>query len=77
MSEREPVIRLKRRDFIKGSAVAGAGLMLQSCKGDKAGELMEAAQTLPPSLGGRRELTAQCPYCGVGCATLIQVCIPV
>lgn len=67
-----------RRMFLKMSGAAGAGLALRglvACKGDKAGELAEAAPAADAArqaLTGRTEHLAQCPYCGVGCATVIQ-----
>lgn len=67
--------RHSRRRFLKMSATAGTGVALAgvtACSGAKEGELMQA---LPPAdqLVGRQEFQAQCPYCGVGCATRIQV----
>jgi anaerobic selenocysteine-containing dehydrogenase len=53
---------------------AGSGLALSgvvACQGERGEEL---AQAVPGELvEGRQEYQAQCPYCGVGCATLIQV----
>ena len=66
--------RHNRRNFLKiaGSSVAATGVV--ACKGDKGHELMKAepAAAQAAKKGGRRELAAQCPYCGVGCATMIQ-----
>ncbi len=64
-----------RRNFLKVSA--GGTLALSSlvaCKGEKRDELMRApsANTASKDDTGRQELAAQCPYCGVGCATMIQ-----
>ncbi len=63
-------IKVNRRDFIKSSAfitssAAGAGLLVG------ANPELEAA-TLPASIAGRKSFQAACPYCGVGCGTLIQ-----
>jgi anaerobic selenocysteine-containing dehydrogenase len=63
-------IKVDRRTFIKGSAfltssAAGAGLMVG------ANPELEAA-TKPDSVS-RTTALAQCPYCGVGCGTVIQV----
>ncbi|PCK07908.1 MAG: hypothetical protein COA42_11785 [Alteromonadaceae bacterium] len=62
-------IKIDRRDFIKSSAFiassAGTGLMVA------ANPELEAA----PAQGGavkRGSALAQCPYCGVGCGTIIQ-----
>ncbi|MCH7694714.1 MAG: molybdopterin-dependent oxidoreductase, partial [Proteobacteria bacterium] len=64
-------IKTNRRDFIKGGAfitgsAAGASLMVAS------NPELEAA---PASAGSTTRTTAlaQCPYCGVGCGTVIQV----
>ncbi|MBI4424541.1 MAG: molybdopterin-dependent oxidoreductase [Elusimicrobia bacterium] len=71
MAERPETGDLTRREFLKrggaAAAAAGAAQLLP-------GELV-TAQDASKTLGGRfrRELQAQCPYCGVGCGTLIQV----
>ena len=64
-------IKINRRNFIKGSAfitgsVAGAGLMVGN------NPELEAATSDTPS-ASRTTALAQCPYCGVGCGTVIQV----
>lgn len=63
-------IKMNRRDFIKGSAfvtasAAGASLFTAGNPELEAAPFMEAE--------GRKEFQAACPYCGVGCGTLIQV----
>ncbi len=63
-------IKINRRNFIKGSAfitssAAGAGLMVAGNP-----ELEAAPHTESAS---RTTAIAQCPYCGVGCGTVIQV----
>ncbi len=66
--------RQSRRHFMKMTAAAGGGLALTgvvACRGEKEGELARAITDEVPV--GRREFAAQCPYCGVGCATRIQV----
>ncbi len=68
--------RHSRRQFIKHSAAAGGGLAITgvvSCKGDKKGELAKVVSARAKKKAGRSEHLAQCPYCGVGCATVIQV----
>jgi len=62
--------KLSRRDFLKNSAfvtgsAAGASLMVG------ANPELEAA-TLPEASANRTTALAQCPYCGVGCGTIIQ-----
>ncbi len=63
-------IKMNRRTFMKGSAfisssAAGAGLMVG------ANPELEAAPS--DDQVSRTTALAQCPYCGVGCGTVIQV----
>jgi len=63
-------IKMNRRDFIKGStfitgSAAGAGLFVAD------NPELEAATA--PASATRTTALAQCPYCGVGCGTVIQV----
>lgn len=63
-----------RRDFLKVAGAAGVTTTLAGCGEvhlEKGGELARAAAQQPKVLG-RQEFASQCPYCGVGCATLIQ-----
>ena len=58
---------MKTGAFISGSA-AGAGLMVG------ANPELEAAPATAAEAGATRSTAiAQCPYCGVGCGTIIQV----
>ena len=64
-------IKTTRRDFLKGSAfitgsAAGASLMVASNPELEAAAPDKASPTRTTAL-------AQCPYCGVGCGTVIQV----
>ncbi len=65
-------IKMNRRDFIKGSAfitgsAAGAGLLVGN------NPELEAAPATPEAASATRTTAlAQCPYCGVGCGTIIQ-----
>ena len=64
---------LSRRDFIRNSAFvtaagAGAGLLVADNP-----ELVIAPAQAQESEEGRTTALAQCPYCGVGCGTIIQV----
>ena len=64
---------LTRRDMLKNSAfitasAAGAGLMVGANP-----ELEIASAEAAESEEGRTTAIAQCPYCGVGCSTIIQV----
>ncbi len=66
-------IKVNRRTFMKGSAfitssVAGAGLFVAD------NPELEAAVASPDRAPAKRTTAlAQCPYCGVGCGTIIQV----
>ncbi|TPW21775.1 MAG: hypothetical protein FD126_355, partial [Elusimicrobia bacterium] len=61
--------KLSRKAFLKGTGAAAAAASLASLY---PGEFV-TAQERPPGGPMRRELLAQCPYCGVGCGTVIQV----
>ena len=63
-------LRVDRRDFMKitGTAATAAGLC-HLFPGEFA--MAEGEGEVPK--GVDRQLQAQCPYCGVGCGTLIQV----
>ncbi|HIG40060.1 MAG: molybdopterin-dependent oxidoreductase [bacterium] len=63
-------IKTSRRNFLKGSSfiastAAGAGLFVAN------NPELEAAPLVPKQ--SRSTALAQCPYCGVGCGTVIQV----
>lgn len=57
---------MDRRDFLKASGTAAAALGASQFL---AGEFVFAQDAAGPV---RKQLQAQCPYCGVGCGTLIQ-----
>ncbi len=64
--------KMTRRDFLKTSSfitstAAGASLFV----GDN--PELEAAPAEAAESKGRKTAIAQCPYCGVGCGTIIQV----
>jgi ferredoxin-nitrate reductase len=65
-------IKMNRRDFIKGSAfitgsATGASLLVGH------NPELEAAPATPEAASATRTTAlAQCPYCGVGCGTIIQ-----
>ncbi|MEE8364945.1 MAG: molybdopterin-dependent oxidoreductase [Gammaproteobacteria bacterium] len=66
-------IKMNRRDFIKNSAfitgsAAGASLLVGVNP-----ELEAATDTSDTGTATRTTALAQCPYCGVGCGTIIQV----
>jgi formate dehydrogenase major subunit len=66
------VSSLSRRDFLRGTATAAAGTAL--------GGLVATGADLRPTIAGAQELRIKnakvtpsvCPYCSVGCATLIH-----
>ncbi len=63
--------KITRRNFLKGSAfitgsAAGASLFVAD------NPELEAAPAEGSSSTGRKTAIAQCPYCGVGCGTIIQ-----
>lgn len=64
-------IKMTRRNFLKGSAfitssAAGAGLFVAG------NPELEAAPAKRSGAVKRKTAIAQCPYCGVGCGTIIQ-----
>ena len=69
MSEENKDDKISRKKFLKASGAAAAATGVLSCEFMNA----EAARKGITKPGLRKELQAQCPYCGVGCGTLIQV----
>ncbi|MBI2193398.1 MAG: molybdopterin-dependent oxidoreductase [Planctomycetes bacterium] len=69
-TQRDPS-HLSRRDFMK---ISGTAAMAAGAAQLFPGEFV-SAQDLPPagSAAAKKQLLAQCPYCGVGCGTIIQV----
>jgi anaerobic selenocysteine-containing dehydrogenase len=66
--------RRSRRHFLKMSLAASSGLALHgvvACHGEKGKDLVQLDPTQSGG-EGRKEFLSQCPYCGVGCATVIQ-----
>ncbi|MDQ6992884.1 MAG: molybdopterin-dependent oxidoreductase [Mariprofundus sp.] len=64
-------IKVDRRDFLKGSAFVTASVTGASLFSAGNPELEAAPSPIPTA--ERKEVLAACPYCGVGCGTLIQV----
>ena len=64
-------IKINRRDFLKSSAFVTASAAGASLFSGENPEL-EAAPA-PSAAAERKEVLAACPYCGVGCGTMIQV----
>ncbi len=69
MSKEKEDGKISRKRFLKASGAAAAATGVLSCEFMNA----EAARKGISKPGLRKELQAQCPYCGVGCGTLIQV----
>ena len=64
--------KVSRRDFLKGSAfITGAAAGTSLFVG--ANPELEAAPAKAKPTPKRKTALAQCPYCGVGCGTIIQV----
>ncbi|MDP6357772.1 MAG: molybdopterin-dependent oxidoreductase, partial [Planctomycetota bacterium] len=68
MRDKLPFEHFSRRDFMKvsGGTAATAGLFQVFPN-----EFVSAEEAFPST--GKRQLQAQCPYCGVGCGCLVQV----
>jgi anaerobic selenocysteine-containing dehydrogenase len=77
----------RRRTFLKGAAGVAAGSAVVACGGKKkkkakkeGGQLATVDKPMdlgeespaPPEKDVPNDILAQCPYCGVGCGTLIQ-----
>ncbi len=67
-----------RRSFLKGAAAVGGAVLAgnrgnsASAKDVEARTLPEKSSFAPPVKDVPNNILAQCPYCGVGCGTLIQ-----
>jgi anaerobic selenocysteine-containing dehydrogenase len=64
---------LSRRCFLELSGATVAAATAAPAFGGEFAEARYDAKELAAQKAGRRVLQAQCPYCGVGCGTLIQV----
>ncbi|MBI5200989.1 MAG: molybdopterin-dependent oxidoreductase [Elusimicrobia bacterium] len=71
MKDEQDAKGLSRRDFLKAGGTAAAAAGAAQLMGSELVTAQEAAGGMGSKF--RRELQAQCPYCGVGCGTLIQV----
>jgi formate dehydrogenase major subunit len=65
-------MEISRRDFLKFSAAAGSGTALAGLVGSgmNLGPAVARAQEL--RIKGAKTTPSICPYCSVGCATLVQ-----
>ncbi len=70
MGRRRGPVNFNRRDFMKTAATAGVSCAATQMFSD---EYIQAQTTSQGTAGGMRLLQSACPYCGVGCGTLIQV----
>jgi len=66
-------IKINRRDFIKGSAFISASATGVSLLDGNNPELEAAPAPAVTASATRKQVQSACPYCGVGCGTLIQV----
>ena len=65
-------IKMNRRDFIKGSAFITSAATGVSLLAKDNPELEAAPIASEAASATRTTALAQCPYCGVGCGTIIQ-----
>tara|TARA_B100000953_G_scaffold72685_1_gene58752 strand:+ start:994 stop:3672 length:2679 start_codon:yes stop_codon:yes gene_type:complete len=65
-------IKMNRRDFIKGSAFITSAVTGVSLLAKDNPELEAAPIVSETASATRTTALAQCPYCGVGCGTIIQ-----
>lgn len=65
---------LYRRSWLKGTAAAGATAALAGCQSCEEPEVEAPSETptTEDDSGVPTDILSQCPYCGVGCGTLIQ-----
>ncbi len=71
-SDRDSSIpKMTRRGFVQGTSAAALALGVVEILPGELVQAQPSAAAKAPS--GRKQLLAQCPYCGVGCGTLIQV----
>ena len=71
MAKQRYPIDFDRREFMRMAATTGVGVAATSTFSD---EFIEAAGAAPAQTApGIKLLQAACPYCGVGCGTLIKV----
>jgi formate dehydrogenase major subunit len=64
---------MTRRQFLKGSAATAAGVGLGGALALGADLRPVAAKTKTLKIAGAKEYPSVCPYCAVGCGTLISV----
>lgn len=64
---------LTRRSFLELSSVTAAAVAATPAYGEEFGSAKFTPEDLAKQGTGRQVLQAQCPYCGVGCGTLLQV----
>ena len=80
--EQVPSTGFRRRTFLKGAAAAGGTAAVVACGTKKKAEKKVTTKksslpdlpdgVAPPEKDVPNDILAQCPYCGVGCGTLIQ-----
>ncbi len=62
---------LSRRDFLKRSGIAAAGLTLASVSGIQMKPVKAQITKIKLNAKSGRQVPSVCPYCAVGCGTLI------
>ncbi len=71
MPKQRGPVDFDRREFLRMAATTGVGVAATSCFPT---EFIQAANAAPESsAAGIKLLQSACPYCGVGCGTLIKV----
>ncbi len=71
MPKQRGPVDFDRRGFLRMAATTGVGVAATSCFPEEYIESLNAAPASTPP--GIKLLQAACPYCGVGCGTLIKV----
>ncbi|MHC4092700.1 MAG: molybdopterin-dependent oxidoreductase [Planctomycetota bacterium] len=72
MARRQGPVNFNRREFMEMAAAAGVACAATELFGEEFVQAQQAPSELMPQ-SGVKLLQAACPYCGVGCGTLIQV----
>ncbi|MFQ5858132.1 MAG: twin-arginine translocation signal domain-containing protein, partial [Anaerolineae bacterium] len=72
MARRQGPVDFNRREFIKMAAATGVACAATQMFGEEFVMAQSAPAKVKP-MQGVKLLQSACPYCGVGCGTLIQV----
>lgn len=71
MARRQGPVNFNRREFIELAGASGVAITTPTLFGEEFVQAQDPAPTAQPA--GIELLQSACPYCGVGCGTLIQV----